>query len=43
MSELLYLLSVLLAIAAYILAGVLLWVIVEGIWWIVAKLTGKEY
>lgn len=43
MSELLYLVSVLLAIAAYAVAGVLLWVAVEAIWWLIAKLTGKEY
>jgi hypothetical protein len=43
MSDLAYLLSVLLAVAAYAVAGVLLWAAVEGIYWVYCKITGKEY
>lgn len=43
MSELGYLLSVLLAIAGYVVGGWLLWKAVEGVYWIYCKITGKEY
>jgi hypothetical protein len=43
MSELLYLLSVLLALAAYAIAGYLLWRVIEGVYWIYCKLTGRQY
>lgn len=43
MSELAYLLSVLLFLAAYALAGVLLWVVIEGGYFIYCKLRGIEY
>ena len=43
MSELGYLLSVLLALAAYAVAGVLLWVAVEGIYYVWCKITGRDY
>jgi len=43
MSELGYLLSVLLALAAYVMAGVCLWAAVEGIHFIYCKITGREY
>lgn len=43
MSELAYLLSVLLAVAAYAVAGVLLWAAVEAGYWVYCKITGKEY
>lgn len=43
MSELAYLLSVLLAIAAYAVAGVLLWAAVEAGYWIYCKARGIKY
>ena len=43
MSEVAYLLSVLLALAAYAGAGVLLWIIVEGAYWIYCKARGIKY
>lgn len=43
MSELLYLMSVLLALAAYVVAGVALWLVVEGIYWVYCKATGRDY
>ena len=43
MSELFYLISVLLGVAAYIVAGVLLWVGVEGIYWLYCKARGIKY
>jgi len=43
MSDLIYLLSVLLSLAAYALAGVALWLIVEGGYFIYCKLRGIEY
>ena len=43
MSELAYLLSVLLAIAAYAVAGVALWAGVEGGYWLWCKVTGRDY
>jgi hypothetical protein len=42
-SELLYLGSVLLALAAYAVAGVALWLAVEGGYWIYCKATGRDY
>jgi hypothetical protein len=43
MSEVAYLLSVLLALAAYAGAGVLLWITVEGAYWIYCKARGIKY
>lgn len=43
MSELLYLLSVLLSLAAYAVAGVALWAAVEGGYWLYCKATGRDY
>jgi hypothetical protein len=43
MSELDYLLSDLLAVAAYVVAGVALWLVVEGIYWVYCKATGRNY
>jgi hypothetical protein len=42
-SELGYLLSVLLALAAYAVAGVLLWVVVEGVHYLWCRVSGREY
>jgi hypothetical protein len=38
-----YLLSVLLGLAAYAVAGVALWAGVEGIYWIYCKVKGIDY
>ena len=43
MSELAYLLSVLLALAAYAVAGLALWLGVEGGYWLWCKVTGRDY
>ena len=43
MSELAYLLSVLLGLAAYAVAAVALWGAVEGVYWVYCKATGREY
>lgn len=43
MSELLYLGSVLLALAAYVVAGVALWGAIEGGYWLYCKAMGKDY
>lgn len=43
MSELAYLLSVLLSLAAYAAGAVLLWGAVEGVYYIWCKVTGREY
>jgi len=43
MSELLYLLSVLLSLAAYAVAGVALWCAVEAVYFIYCKLRGIKY
>lgn len=43
MSELIYLLMALLSLAAYAVAGVLLWAAVEGVYWIYCKIRGREY
>jgi fucose permease len=43
MSELGYLLSVLLGLAAYAVAGVLLWVAVEGVHYLWCRVSGREY
>lgn len=43
MSELLYLLSVLLSLAAYAVAGVALWGAVEGVYWLWCRVTGRDY
>jgi hypothetical protein len=43
MSEVLYLGSVLAALAFYALAGCALWALVEGGYWIYCKVTKKTY
>jgi hypothetical protein len=43
MDSLMYLLSVLLSLAAYAVAGVLLWCAVEAGYWIYCKLRGIKY
>jgi hypothetical protein len=43
MDSLMYLLSVLLGLAAYAVAGVALWGAVEGIYWIYCKVKGVDY
>jgi len=43
MSELTYLLSVLLSLAAYAVAGVALWGAVEGVHYLWCKVTGRKY
>lgn len=43
MSDLIYLLSVLLSIGVYFAAAVLLWVVVEAVYWIYCKVTGRRY
>jgi len=43
MNDLIYLLSSLLAVAAYIVAGVALWAGVEGIYWVYCKAKGIKY
>jgi hypothetical protein len=43
MSELAYLLSVLLSLAAYAVAAVALWGAVEGAYWVYCKAIGREY
>lgn len=43
MSEVLYLGSVLAALAFYALAGVALWAVVEGGYWIYCKVTNRTY
>jgi hypothetical protein len=43
MDSLIYLLSVLLTLAAYAVAGVALWAGVEGIYWIYCKARGIKY
>lgn len=43
MGEVLYLGWVLAVIGAYAFAGWLLWQVVEGVYWIYCKVTGKDY
>lgn len=43
MDALIYLLMVLLSLAAYALAGVALWVVIEGGYWLYCKITGRDY
>ena len=43
MSDLIYLISVLLSIGVYFAAAVLLWVAVEAVHYIYCKITGKRY
>jgi hypothetical protein len=43
MDAVMYLLSVLLSLAAYALAGVALWVVIEGGYFIYCKLRGIKY
>lgn len=43
MSEVLYLLSVLVTIGAYVAGGWLLWQGVELAYWVYCKATGKDY
>jgi len=43
MSELIYLSSVLLSLAAYAVAGVALWATVEGVYYVWCKVSGRDY
>lgn len=43
MSEVLYLLSILLVLTAYAVGGWLLWQVVEGVYWVYCKITNKTY
>ena len=43
MSELAYLLSVLLSLAALAAAAVALWAAIEGVYFIYCRITGREY
>lgn len=43
MSELIYLLMVLLTLAAYAVAGVALWAAVESVYYVWCKVTGRDY
>jgi hypothetical protein len=43
MSELIYLGSILLSFAVYIVGALALWAVVEGAWWLFTKATGREY
>ena len=43
MDTLIYLLSVLLSLAAYAVAGVALWAAVEGVYYVWCKVTGRDY
>lgn len=43
MNDIIYLLSVLVALGLYAVAGAALWLAVEGIWWLFAKATGRDY
>lgn len=43
MSELAYLLSVLLSLAAYAAAAVALWGVIEGVHYIYCKVSGRDY
>lgn len=43
MSELAYLLSVLLSLAAYAVAGLALWGAVEGVYYVWCRISGREY
>lgn len=43
MNEILYLASVLMALGLYAVAGVLLWVAIEGAYWLYCKATGRDY
>ena len=43
MNEILYLVSVLMALGLYAVAGVALWGAVEGIYWLYCKATGRDY
>ena len=43
MLEVIYTLSALLMIAGYIVAGVVLWKVVEAIYWVYCKVRGIDY
>ena len=43
MSDLIYLLTVLFTLAAYVMAGVCLWAAVESVYYLWCKVTGREY
>lgn len=43
MSEVIYLGSILLSFAVYAVAGWVLWQVVEGVYWLYCKATGKTY
>ena len=43
MSELIYLGSIFLSFAVYIVGALALWGAVEGVYWVYCKATGREY
>lgn len=43
MSELIYLISVLLSLAAYAVGIIALWGAVEGVYYLYCKVTGRDY
>ena len=43
MSELIYLGSILMSFAVLIVGTVALWSMVEGVWWLYSKATGRDY
>jgi hypothetical protein len=43
MMELFYTLGALVMIAGYIIAGVIIWQLIEGIYWIYCKIKGIDY
>lgn len=43
MSDIIYLLSVLVALGIYAVAGAALWLAVEGVYWLYCKATGRDY
>lgn len=43
MMELFYAVSAILMIAGYIIAGVIIWQLIEGIYWIYCKMRGIDY
>lgn len=43
MSDLIYLLSVLVSLGVYVVGAVIVWAVIEGIYWIYCKATGRQY